>query len=512
MGVEKKLWTIGQKLGLATVCIFFVAAVSLVSFVNWKMDQEALGDAKTVAQVILDRTLATHTYFTDQLKPNLFALLAQTDLPKKYFDPTLMSSTFAVRSIDGYSKTISPENYYYKSATINARSPENEADHLERKFIENLYDDPQLQEKEEIREFDGVPYFVFMRRGETLSEGCIRCHGDPEEAPAELVAIYGSERSFHKKAGDIASVVSIRIPLAAAYARVDRFALELSSWLVAGFLVLWTVQWLVTRRLLVKPLEGIRNKAVKITSDKRHLGEQLEPASVRELHEVATAFNAMSSGLRRKTDDMENIIEQRTAELKELNGQLQQDILERQQVEARLREQERRLNHLAYHDPLTDLPNRVLFQDRLQQALAKARRSTQKVALLFIDLDRFKEVNDSLGHEVGDRLLCEVARRLSDCIRKADTAARLGGDEFVVILEDVKDLTNLGLVAEKILQRLAEPYLVAEQSIEVTVSIGVSLFPDHAKDANALVGCADSAMYNAKDLGRNNVRFYGAGS
>ncbi len=172
------------------------------------------------------------------------------------------------------------------------------------------------------------------------------------------------------------------------------------------------------------------------------------------------------------------------------------------------KEAEDQLEHLAHHDPLTALPNRLLFNDRLQHALDRAGRSHEQLALLFIDLDRFKNVNDTLGHHIGDELLKQVAQMLSDRLREGDTLARLGGDEFVVLLEDVAGQHAATLVAEKLVALFEQPFLVAGHELFVTCSIGVSVYPQDAADLNMLIRNADVAMYQAKARGRNGYQFY----
>jgi len=166
------------------------------------------------------------------------------------------------------------------------------------------------------------------------------------------------------------------------------------------------------------------------------------------------------------------------------------------------------LSHLAQHDFLTDLPNRLLLRDRLQQAISSARRRGGQVAVLFLDLDRFKQVNDSLGHIVGDRLLQEAAARLRRSVRRSDTVGRLGGDEFVVVLPELAALDNASTSAEKLLSALAVPYSIGSDHVHVPASIGISVYPDDAEDADALLGNADVAMYHAKQNGRNTFRFF----
>jgi diguanylate cyclase (GGDEF)-like protein/PAS domain S-box-containing protein len=169
---------------------------------------------------------------------------------------------------------------------------------------------------------------------------------------------------------------------------------------------------------------------------------------------------------------------------------------------------ERTIHYMAHHDALTGLPNRRLMQDRLNQAIMAARRKQRHVAVLFLDLDRFKVVNDTLGHDTGDFILKDVGRRLVTCVREVDTVSREGGDEFVVILPDLERPENARVVADKILEELARPVEIGGHEIHVTPSIGISHYPNDATDVHQLLKHADNAMYQAKDAGRNTVRFF----
>jgi diguanylate cyclase (GGDEF)-like protein/PAS domain S-box-containing protein len=166
------------------------------------------------------------------------------------------------------------------------------------------------------------------------------------------------------------------------------------------------------------------------------------------------------------------------------------------------------LTHLAQHDVLTHLPNRVLFNDRLAQALALAERQGKQLAVMFVDLDYFKKVNDSLGHEVGDKLLQSVAGRLIACVRRTDTVSRLGGDEFAVLLSQVEQAEDAAFSARKILRSLAGPYVIDNKSLDISASVGGSAYPSDGRDAETLLNKADTAMYEAKQRGRNNYRFF----
>jgi len=179
------------------------------------------------------------------------------------------------------------------------------------------------------------------------------------------------------------------------------------------------------------------------------------------------------------------------------------DITKRKQAEERV-------EFLATRDPLTGLPNRMLLNDRLEQGIASAARNRKRLAFMFIDLDRFKTINDSLGHQVGDELLKQVATRLAACVRATDTVARLGGDEFAVILEDLRDDDSVRHVAENMIASLASPIFSGNLQLNTSCSIGIGLYPGDGRDSTALLKNADVAMYHAKEKGRNNFQFFSA--
>ena len=172
------------------------------------------------------------------------------------------------------------------------------------------------------------------------------------------------------------------------------------------------------------------------------------------------------------------------------------------------KEAEETIRTLAYYDPLTGLPNRILFLDRFNLALAQANRRQLEIALLTLDLDRFKEVNDTLGHSAGDQLLKEAGQRLASLLRKTDTIARMGGDEFMILLSEIRGKEDVTQVSRKILDIFQIPFHVEDQSIPITASIGIAVFPDDGRTADLLIKNSDRAMYRAKEAGRNNCQFY----
>jgi diguanylate cyclase (GGDEF)-like protein/PAS domain S-box-containing protein len=233
----------------------------------------------------------------------------------------------------------------------------------------------------------------------------------------------------------------------------------------------------------------------------RRIDEDEGTTSVIWIVEDADERHRAQLALERYGQTLESRVAERTAELASANLRLQAEIAERQRAESRIW-------HVANHDALTGLPNRALFQDRLGHALAQAQRRGTKVALVFVDIDRFKSINDTLGHALGDRLLKEVAARLQAVLRAEDTVARLGGDEFVVLLGDIESTGNLVDFTERMRCCLLPPIVLEGHALHVSASFGVSRFPDDAGDGAVLMRHADTAMYHAKAAGRNAVRVF----
>jgi diguanylate cyclase (GGDEF)-like protein len=181
---------------------------------------------------------------------------------------------------------------------------------------------------------------------------------------------------------------------------------------------------------------------------------------------------------------------------------ISKDITERKQAEEEL-------TYMVTHDPLTGLPNRMLFNDRLTLALAQARRHKMDLAVMLLDLDNFKNVNDGFGHNVGDQLLRAVGNRLTGLLRRGDTVARVGGDEFLVLLPEIIRITDAATVTHNILEAFRKPFTLDDHELQITTSIGVVIYPHDGDDADTLMKHADIAMYRAKDKGRNTYQCYG---
>ncbi len=273
----------------------------------------------------------------------------------------------------------------------------------------------------------------------------------------------------------------------------------------------------ITRRI-TEPLSHMARVADEIASGK--LSNAVEVEGTGEVREIATILNGIISGLSKYKTRMDvdhqllsMKVEERTSQLTRRNEELNQAVLEVTETKDRLRQ-------MAYYDSLTSLPNRRLFTEQLDLLLRLAKRNNETLALLFLDLDNFKRINDSLGHSAGDQLLREVGSRLAGCVRDSDVVAhyvesgpkidvsRLGGDEFTVVLNQVDCADSARMVAQRLLDALSEPMEIGGHELVVTPSIGIALAPGDADDVDGLLKAADTAMYHAKAAGKNNCLFY----
>lgn len=231
---------------------------------------------------------------------------------------------------------------------------------------------------------------------------------------------------------------------------------------------------LILARYLSRPLDMMANAVQRFAAGEPMSGLPLHRDD--EIGYLANSFHAMAARLSARVDELKS----------------------NQQI----------LGNLAYHDHLTGLPNRLLFLDRLQQTLIKAERNRTQFAVMFVDLDKFKDINDTYGHAIGDEVLKSAALRMQDCIRHADTLARLAGDEFTILLEDINSSSDAARIAQKIISYFAEPFKIGERELVMSCSVGISIYPQDGANVDALLFSADSAMYRAKQQGRNAFRFY----
>ena len=282
------------------------------------------------------------------------------------------------------------------------------------------------------------------------------------------------------------------------------------------FLLLSKFHHSITRPLL--DLVGLMHI---VSSDKNYTVR----ASINNLDEtgsLATGFNEMLTQIQARDMELEHhrkqledLVIQRTADLENINEQLQQELSERKRIEEKIA-------YMAYHDTITNLPNRYLLIDRLHQALSSAKKHNRLLAILFLDLDNFKHINDTLGHNAGDVLLESVAERFVKYLRKTDTiaspgmedvqntVARLGGDEFTILLTDISSIQDAAKVSRRIIDLFAQPFMIGVQEVFVTTSIGISLYPNDGENVETLLKNADTAMYHAKDQGKNQFQFFTA--
>ncbi|MCI5222858.1 MAG: DUF3365 domain-containing protein [Candidatus Electrothrix sp. AR4] len=305
---------------------FLIASIGLLFFfINMVKIQTydlALLDAEAKSKILLDRNLATHHYFSKILKPRVFELLDKIQ-DENYFEPAWMSSTYAIRKIDSIFGSLNNDNYYYKESAVNARSPENEADEFERSFIEELKFNPSLRYRSLVREINGESYFVTLRRGEVLQEGCLKCHSTPDKAPKELVDKYGTERSFNRKNKELVSAVSIRVPLSVTYGRAEQFSQKMSKLFFLVILIFLVCQYIIFKFLISRPLAVVSRKAIEISDNNEKVGDEIPLPLGREFSDLTDSFNRMSKKLRYQFDILEEknvMLQNALNEIKTLQG------------------------------------------------------------------------------------------------------------------------------------------------------------------------------------------------
>ena len=280
----------------------------------------------------------------------------------------------------------------------------------------------------------------------------------------------------------------------------------LATFVILGVLFSILMLWLL-RILIIKRLEKLDNQVANISANNA-IHQRVDASGSDELSFVSSEINHMLDIIQASHDQLEHRVQERTQELQKTNIQLQQEITERKSVERELVIHKEHLVRLAHYDNLTALPNRVFFNEILNKAINHAGRKNKVLAVLFIDLDRFKTINDALGHPIGDLVLKEMGIRFSAILRAGDILARLGGDEFIVLLNDIGDAKYAGVVAEKLLSSCAQPVKIDSHEFFITASIGICVFPYDGKSLEDLHRNADMAMYKAKRSGGGIYQYY----
>ena len=308
--------------------------------------------------------------------------------------------------------------------------------------------------------------------------------------------------------GELIGFIYLRSNMEAVHQRLMWFMGIVAVVLLVSLLVTFVLSAHL-QRIITDPLLRLSAIARRVSTEKNY-SVRVNGEGDDELGNLITDFNTMLDEIQSRDNELrehrlrlEESVAKRTRELENANALLKQSKQQAESVASRM-------EYHAHHDALTGLPNRILLNDRISSELAHARRQQTNAALLFLDLDRFKIINDSLGHAIGDQLLRVIARRLDNCVREEDTVARLGGDEFMVLLPRISGSADAGRIAKKIIESLVDPISCNGHELHITTSIGISIFPYDGTDAETLIKHADISMYRAKELGRNKAVYYTA--
>ncbi len=457
------------------------------------------------------------------------------------------------------------EDIVIRTVSDRPRNPKNRANGFEMSMIDFFRNNPDVSDR--LVEKENAHYYI---KPMYIKESCLACHGKREETIPSIRENYTT--AYDYKVGDIRGLLNIKIKEKGSFSVlyksfIDTLILTILMYIFFLLMIYMLIRTIRSKeQLYTKKLEDeIREKTSEVAKQKEtfetlfekssdgiliidngrfiqcneksvemlhcHSKEEvfnLHPADIspefqpdgRSSHEKAEEMIARAIAynghqfewLHKRKDGEEFWVEVNLTPIvlndKNVIYVVWRDISEKKVAEKKLVEQKNILYHQAHHDSLTALPNRVLFKERLQEGIVKARTNRSKLALFFIDLDQFKQINDSLGHYIGDKVLTVVAERLKAAIRKEDTLARLGGDEFVIIIESYKEIGDLARLAEEILAVMRQPVDTAGQMLYTSCSIGISLYPKDNIHADNLLKFADAAMYKAKDEGRNNFQFY----
>jgi len=279
------------------------------------------------------------------------------------------------------------------------------------------------------------------------------------------------------------------------------------SILIFGAIIILAMMWWLLQSQIVNRLLHVGKELITIAKSSK-FSRRIQVSGADELADIPRSINVLLDVIQASQQELENRVHERTQELEQANVGLKKEIELREVVETKLRADEKLMEHMARHDALTGLPNRMLFNEFLLREIAKAKRYKTEFAILFLDLDRFKKINDALGHTAGDKYLQVVANELSNKLRSTDIVARLGGDEFLFYIGDFNQLFDLEKIAQKILEVIYTPRIILQQEVTLTGSIGIAVYPPDGLTFEELISNADVAMYRAKSSGGNQVFFF----
>ncbi len=460
MKLKFKIWL------LLSALLSVVLAIDL-SVSYQKLKEETRAEIEYDAKTLYAFMMATRRIYQQQFLASGLPVNEKTIgfLPAHSF--SRISSDFA---------NWSPSGIIFNNVSDRPRNPGNQADRFELEAMNWFRANPNASQRmREIVTDQGVGYLLFTAPIR-IEPFCLNCHGDQATAPPSIRDRY--DTAYGYKVGDMRGVASIRIPEAKFQERLLRIWSGQLLKSLLGYATIFLALGFLLDHWVTRRLSRLQDGARRIAAGKYEARIDQQPTLIGadEITRLAAAFNRMADKVQQREGEIHN---------------------------------------LAYFDPLTGLPNRRLLIDRLNQALFASKRNQTFGALLILDLDNFKTLNDTQGHDIGDQLLVEVARRLSANVRQEDTVARPGGDEFVVILDDLSQdeqaaANQAEAIAEKVRAALNQPYVLTgiEQRYESSASIGMTLFQGLNDSTDVLLKQADVALYQAKDGGRNKVRFF----
>ena len=480
---ETKKKSVKDKLYRPGLVLLLVFGILFITVINLTIKRIAYNEAYRLSQVLASQNLAVHTFVNQEQKPSF---LRTADVNSNDFFPELMSSTYMIRRINRYLDPYVPVHYYYKEVAVNARSPQNEAKDYEVEILHEFAKGEATEVKETLT-LDHEKYFVYMRAGEVMEEDCIVCHGDPANAPAGLISLYGAERSFNRKPGELVSALSIRIPLQAAYAGANKTSLLLSLGYLAMLLLFSGSASSLLSKVVLDPVSAL-DRRVRNTLERFNCNSDDVVLDGDEIENVNRAFSFLEEklsgaydSLEQHAQSLEEKVQQRTRELQELNEQI---VL------------------ACQNDWLLGIFNRGAFEKQAKAEFERMRREGRPISFLMVDLDHFKEFNDIYGHQAGDDALKKVATVISEQLRSYDLFGRYGGEELLVCLPATGREEALQVAARIVEQVMAAGIYHSGNPPygKVTVSVGVAS-ADNVKETHyeKLVNEADKNMYKAKE-------------